>query len=244
MTLTTTEELKHLASSDNANELTRRLARECLANREAQPVAELVYSSAMPRFIGDTNEVEGYRCWIHGETRLVPTMEQAYADAKAVCAAPPAPAVVMLPTEFYSNEGIVVRLEQVMAALAVVGVQYERKANAKTRCECPAPAVPGIDELRLTFERSERESDDGFNLHKYGIGYADEATQARWESWLACRAAMLAQPVSGGYKLPEGWKLVPVEPTAEMINAALASGALSIRSAYRLMLAAAPEGGE
>ncbi|HGM6760904.1 TPA: hypothetical protein ACKQER_000649 [Serratia marcescens] len=38
MTLTTTEELKHLASSDNANELTRRLARECLANREAQPV--------------------------------------------------------------------------------------------------------------------------------------------------------------------------------------------------------------
>lgn len=55
----------------------------------------------------------------------------------------------------------------------------------------PAPAVPGIDELRLTFERSERESDDGFNLHKYGIGYADEATQARWESWLSCRSAML-----------------------------------------------------
>lgn len=69
----------------------------------------------------------------------------------------------------------------------------------------PAPAVPGIDELRLTFERAERESDDGFNLHKYGIGYADEATQARWESWLSCRAAMLAQPVSSGYKLPEGW---------------------------------------
>lgn len=66
---------------------------ELLANREAQPVAKLVYSSAMPRFIGDTNEIEGYRCWIHGETRLVPTMEQAYADAKAVCTAPPAAAV-------------------------------------------------------------------------------------------------------------------------------------------------------
>lgn len=38
-TLTTTDELKHLASSDNTNELTRSLARECLANREAQPVA-------------------------------------------------------------------------------------------------------------------------------------------------------------------------------------------------------------
>ncbi|MGP2822120.1 DUF551 domain-containing protein [Serratia ureilytica] len=90
----------------------------------------------------------------------------------------------------------------------------------------PAPAVPGIDELRLAFERAERESDDGFNLHKYGIGYADEATQARWESWLACRAAMLteakcecssidycenclramlAQPVSSGHKLADGW---------------------------------------
>ncbi|CAI1744293.1 hypothetical protein [Serratia entomophila] len=55
------------------------------------------------------------------------------------------------------------------------------------------------------------------------------------------RAAALAQPVSQGYKLPEGWKPVPVEPTAEMINAALASGALSIRTAYRVMLAAAPE---
>ncbi|MGQ5800670.1 hypothetical protein ACUNI4_25235 [Serratia sp. IR-2025] len=66
---------------------------ELLANREAQPVAKLVYSSAMPRFIGDTNEIEGYRCWIHGETRLAPTMEQAYADAKAVCTSPPAPEV-------------------------------------------------------------------------------------------------------------------------------------------------------
>ncbi|HBC5198769.1 TPA: hypothetical protein KEU07_001644 [Serratia marcescens] len=58
----------------------------------------------------------------------------------------------------------------------------------------------------------------------------------------ACRAAMLAQPVSSGYTLPEGCKLVPAEPTAEMINAALASGALSIRTVYRVMLAAAPEG--
>ncbi|HGW4512218.1 TPA: hypothetical protein ACNH3R_003713 [Serratia marcescens] len=54
-----------------------------------------------------------------------------------------------------------------------------------------------------------------------------------------------AQPVSSGYtfnspEIPDGWKLVPVEPTAEMINAALASGALSIRTAYREMLAAAP----
>lgn len=53
------------------------------------------------------------------------------------------------------------------------------------------PVVPDIDELRLAFEAAERESDDGFNLHKYGIGYADDETQGRWDTWLACRAAML-----------------------------------------------------
>ena len=60
-----------------------------------------------------------------------------------------------------------------------------------------------LDTLRLRFEASERESEHGFNLHKYGIGYADEATQARWEAWIACRAAMLqgAEPVTTAYKL-------------------------------------------
>ena len=84
----------------------------------------------------------------------------------------------------------------------------------------PAPvSVPDFDTLRVRFEASERESDHGFNLHKYGIGYADEATQARWEAWIACRAAMLqgAEPVATAYKLPEGWVAVPVEPTEDMI---------------------------
>ena len=68
-----------------------------------------------------------------------------------------------------------------------------------------------LDTLRLRFEASERESEHGFNLHKYGIGYADEATQARWEAWIACRAAMLnhsgdaadmVEPVSNRDELP------------------------------------------
>nr|WP_239613576.1 DUF551 domain-containing protein [Raoultella ornithinolytica] len=57
--------------------------------------------------------------------------------------------------------------------------------------EQPVPVVPDIDELRLAFEAAERESVDGFNLHKYGIGYADDETQGRWDAWLSCRAAML-----------------------------------------------------
>ncbi|MDV7036113.1 MULTISPECIES: DUF550 domain-containing protein [Enterobacter cloacae complex] len=62
-----------------------------------------------------------------------------------------------------------------------------------------------LDTLRLRFEASERESEHGFNLHKYGIAYADEATQARWEAWVACRAALLqgSEPVTTTNKLPE-----------------------------------------
>ncbi|MCE9941749.1 hypothetical protein [Serratia liquefaciens] len=65
--------------------------------------------------------------------------------------------------------------------------------------------------------------------------------------WNACRAAMLAQPVSQSYKL------VPVEPTEEMIAAAMNCDDVEFNSdetfcvnfdnIYRAMLAAAPEGG-
>ncbi|QHJ80006.1 MAG: hypothetical protein [Bacteriophage sp.] len=53
-------------------------------------VSELIpegmkYSSALPEFVGDSNEISSYRCWIHGNTRKVATQEQAYADAKAAC---------------------------------------------------------------------------------------------------------------------------------------------------------------
>lgn len=118
MTLTTTEELKHLASSDNANELTRRLARECLANREAQPV---LYAS---------EETLAYAK--EGEKSLV-TWSEPMGDAVIPLFTIPkaqTSGVVNLPTEFISDEGVMVRLEQVMAALALVGVKYERRGDA------------------------------------------------------------------------------------------------------------------
>ena len=119
------------------------LTSELLANREAQPV---LYTS---------EETLVYAK--EGEKSLV-TWSEPMGDAMIpLFTVPPAPTsgVVNLPTEFISDEGVVVRLEQVMAALALVGVKYERRG------------------------------DD-------------------------CRAAMLAQPVSGGYTLnypeiPDGW---------------------------------------
>lgn len=55
--------------------------------------------------------------------------------------------------------------------------------------------------------------------------------------WNDCRAAVLAQPVSSGYKL------VPVEPTEEMISYAMGIPETAI-AIYKRMLAAAPDGGK
>ncbi|HFF8968250.1 hypothetical protein [Serratia marcescens] len=43
--------------------------------------------------------------------------------------------------------------------------------------------------------------------------------------------------------VPDGWKLVPVEPTEEMLRAAYRESGVYSAKAYRAMLAAAPEGG-
>lgn len=44
--------------------------------------------------------------------------------------------------------------------------------------------------------------------------------------------------------VPEGWKLVPVEPTEEMLRAAFREASVYSPAAYRAMLGAAPESGK
>ncbi|MDP8704262.1 DUF551 domain-containing protein [Serratia marcescens] len=57
----------------------------------------------------------------------------------------------------------------------------------------PAPAVPGeISTRQAIVKMDSHEPCDSINV-AYKLG------------WNACRAAMLAQPVSSSYKLPEGW---------------------------------------
>ncbi|EPA9109276.1 TPA: hypothetical protein ACGQUH_000885 [Serratia liquefaciens] len=85
----------------------------------------------------------------------------------------------------------------------------------------PAPAVP-------------EEMTGSIAMTQYRI---KPSNYKQWvKGWNACRAAMLAQPVSSGYKL------VPVEPTAEMISSAMGIPETAI-AIYKRMLAAAPEGG-
>ncbi|MEB6533231.1 hypothetical protein MXM51_01530 [Pantoea stewartii] len=49
-----------------------------------------------------------------------------------------------------------------------------------------------------------------------------------------------AQPVSDGCKVPEGWKLVPIEPTTQMYEAG--DRQLTTKQVWDSMLAAAPGG--
>ena len=62
--------------------------------------------------------------------------------------------------------------------------------------------------------------------------------QEAWSGWKASRAALSENhsPDSAKMVVPEGWQLVPVEPTSAML---IAAGATIPR--YRAMLAAAPK---
>ncbi|MGP1014288.1 hypothetical protein [Serratia sp. CY66712] len=101
----------------------------------------------------------------------------------------------------------------------------------------PAPAVPE-EATTKNVERLAHSHLDTYQLDE------DEANLAA-DIWNACRAAMLAQPVSGGYKL------VPVEATEDMIAAAMNCDDVSFNAdetfcvnfgnIYAAMLAAAPE---
>ncbi|MGQ5784485.1 hypothetical protein ACUNI7_19985, partial [Serratia sp. IR-2025] len=97
----------------------------------------------------------------------------------------------------------------------------------------PAPAVPdAVDYSDLDATSQDREVIEAI---------------AECKGWNAYRAAMLAQPVSSGYKL------VPAEATEDMIAAAMNCDDVSFNAdetfcvnfgnIYAAMLAAAPEGG-
>lgn len=78
--------------------------------------------------------------------------------------------------------------------------------------------------------------------------YIIRDVQAGWAGWKASRASLSENhfPEAAKMVAPEGWQLVPVEPTIEMVQAATHSAVgFGTRAAYQAMLAAAPkhEGG-
>ncbi|HIE3971875.1 TPA: hypothetical protein ACXNHV_002352 [Serratia marcescens] len=105
------------------------------------------------------------------------------------------------------------------------------RAQALAAQPAPAPAVPdAVDYSDLDATSQDREVIEAI---------------AECKGWNACRAAMV-QPVSQGYKLPEGFKLMPLEMTDEIGEAiameARCCGGIAL-DIYEAALAAAPEGG-
>jgi len=99
--------------------------------------------------------------------------------------------------------------------------------------EQPAPALP---------DGWLRAIDEAMVVHHAGVAKAtDTYEEARFKiNLLLC----IAQDIGALHAVPDGWKLVPVEPTDEMIDAGCdASSAfrVDIDRSYRAMLAAAPE---
>ncbi|UKW21257.1 hypothetical protein [Enterobacter cloacae] len=70
----------------------------------------------------------------------------------------------------------------------------------------------------------------------------DEMKDFAWDIWNAYRAAMLQGADGNSPVIPDGYALVPVEPTLEMIKAGAnaASAGMLIPGMYRAMITAVP----
>ena len=111
------------------------------------------------------------------------------------------------------------------------GLQY----RIAPLCAAPQPvAVPDesyqhLSELyhaqeKRLFKLAQRIKGPAFDKYAYSTSQAIDVLEVALfgEDEEACRAAML-QPSSGALQLPDGWKLVPVEPTAEMISSGISA---------------------
>ncbi|MEL7885025.1 hypothetical protein [Serratia marcescens] len=202
MTLTTTEELKHLASSDNANELTRRLARECLANREAQPVAYAVFADNGNIRIWSTDK---------GITENVGVPVPLYT-------APPAPANAVAWEMRYWNSGYNMwhDWERITAEQhAEMSVQHATNNDYEFRVLYDAPSAPAVpddvqhlknvqelyhrQEKRL-FALAQRIKGASFDKYSHTTAQAIDVLEREifGDDGDACRAAMLAAAQEGG----------------------------------------------
>ncbi|HBL7008990.1 TPA: hypothetical protein LSH92_004215 [Citrobacter koseri] len=108
-----------------------------------------------------------------------------------------------------------------------------------------------------TIQLSERELSMIFSMltppYPVRDTHTDEFNELRNKVFYALRDAQNDEPVREAYKLPVGWVVVPVEPTPEMIAAAMDSDDVSFDkkddtmfyvhhdAIWRAMLAAAPQ---
>ncbi len=209
MTLTT-DELRQIVETDHVQcGDAAAMARELLANREAQPVGVMN--------IGSETCSDYLVAWTKAGAQLGKGVHWLYT-------APPAPASE--PIFFIEVEG-----DDWINAGRIPGSTFDFNnlpdGVNKLYAAPPAPA-PAVPEEAKVGE----------------MPFLGNSEQGYVRGWNDCRAAMLAQPVSCGYKLPEGFKLMPLEMTDEIGEAiameARCCGGIAL-CIYEAALAAAPE---
>ncbi|HIE1445953.1 TPA: hypothetical protein ACXJF2_000863 [Serratia marcescens] len=148
-------------------------------------------------------------------------------------------------------------------AAAVVDILLQQLDDAvQEQVAPPAPSVPddyqhlkNVRELyhkqeERLFALAQRIKGASFDKYSHTTAQAIDVLEREifGEDGDTCRAAMLAQPVSSSYRLnspviPDGWKLVPIDATRAMIDAAQRVEEDGYDAMHKAMLAAAPESG-
>ncbi|HFD7738379.1 TPA: hypothetical protein ACF54C_002136, partial [Serratia marcescens] len=134
---------------------------------------------------------------------------------------------------------------------AQLGYDHELDDEQKRNCVAlytapPAPEVNASPDFEAWFVEKYKQPE---RLMKNEDGaYKFSGVQMAFSAWVDGRAAMLAQPVSSGYTfnspvIPDGWRLVPIDATRAMIDAAQRVEEDGYDAMHKAMLAAAPEGG-
>ncbi|MGQ5834497.1 hypothetical protein ACUNIZ_08835 [Serratia sp. IR-2025] len=200
---------------------------ELLANREAQPVA---WSTVF----GDKRAVT-----VHADTAEVWNSDGL--QVQSLYTAPPAPAV---PDDYFGELVKKARSAADKAMRKFPQPNYVLNKVAEESGEV-IKAVIHYTEGREEWSNVEGEIIDNLAMLIRLVVEGDQVIGFTPPD--TCRAAMLAQPVSSGYKL------VPVEATEDMIAAAMNCDDVSFNAdetfcvnfgnIYAAMLAAAPEGG-
>ncbi|WP_440493118.1 hypothetical protein [Serratia sarumanii] len=123
-------------------------------------------------------------------------------------------------------------------------------------CNVTAPPAPAVPDECAIFNAAIEECRKSDSIDEHAWNHGVLVVMAKFD---ACRAAMLdgSGPLWSGFDpaknfydaIPDGWKLVPAELTAEMQAAwdgapsSSDDDTVNMMNAYRAMIAAAPEGG-
>lgn len=178
---------------------------ELLANREAQPVAwEMRYWNSGYNMWGEWERITAEQ---HAEMSVKHAADNDY-EFRVLYDAPPAPKSNAADWGINMQTGT-----PILAYKNCSVIESEQAHYVLSLINCAAPPAPAVPDESVNRDNFEKWVADytghtkGFvSQFRSGARYqVGSMWNKHWDTWSACRAAMLAQPVSQGCKLPDGW---------------------------------------